>query len=86
MPALLASSPEGELYEMKENEVMTTVSNLRQEGKALLWLFSTAATQIETLSHAVTIVCRFIVRSILIISDLCFFNSMKIKLFFFFII
>lgn len=36
MPAFIASSPGGELYEMKEDEVITIVSNLRQEGTALL--------------------------------------------------
>lgn len=45
--------------EMKEDEVMTTVSNLRQESQALFLLFFTAATQIEMLSCAIAVVCGF---------------------------
>lgn len=56
MPALFASYPEKELYEMKKDKVMTIVSNLRQEGKALLWLFFPAATQTEMLLQAIEIV------------------------------
>lgn len=38
---------------MKEDEVMITVSNLKQKSQALLLWFFTAAKQLEMLSYAI---------------------------------